>query len=170
MALTGDRVPNGSQRSASFRLRNALSITYRGEPDSLALVQIHVYGVLDTAVIPVEMEELIPNLVEPFHVEWHVFSLGRHALFVAVNHCTQSNSPCLISSKLLIVRDRRLCGLHDWLSTPFSTRLDLSTCQRRILQWNRPESSEATVIEPVPPHSSWSMLGAHPDLSFMALP
>jgi hypothetical protein len=77
------------------------------------VLQIRVYGVLDTSVIPVEMEELIANLVEPFHVEWRLLSLGRQVLFVAVNHCAQSICRRPIAGKLLVVRDRRLCGLHE---------------------------------------------------------
>jgi hypothetical protein len=41
---------------------------------------------------------------------------------------------------------------------------------------HKPQALDACIvqcgyrIEPVPPHSSWSMLGAHPDLGSMALP
>ncbi len=73
------------------------------------MLQIHVYGVPDTAVIAVETEELVANLVEPLHIKRHLLPLGRQVLFVTVNHLAQSISPCLISGKLLVIRDRWLC-------------------------------------------------------------
>jgi hypothetical protein len=47
----------------------------------VAMLQIRVYGVLDTSVIAVEMKELIANLVEPLHIERaRLALLGAHGL------------------------------------------------------------------------------------------
>ena len=71
-----------------------------------------VNGVLNTLIVPVEVVQMIADVIKALKVNWRPLPLGHQLLLIPVDHASELFDARAIADQLLIVRDRRLCRFH----------------------------------------------------------